>query len=503
MNNSQVDFKEIIKYLEKIIIYIWNEGISFLKKAYKNFITKLRFSIVLRLNIMYILRIIGTLVTLNIFIVIFSILYMGYTSDINIKRNYDLIVSSVKGVENIEEDNLNLITKVSGLNVEVLSKEKESLYISNSEYKKNYTLSELFPIENHTYIEKAKNVNNVNINQDIFNVNYVYQRDIDLSSEGVTLKVWDNLSERLEKIPILILVIGILEVISILVSMIKLSKGSKKILKPIADMNSTVKNITINKLHTRLNIGGSQNELKDLAITFNEMLDRIQESYESQNQFVSDASHELRTPISVIQGYIRLLDRWGKEDKEVLKESIDAIKSEAENMKDLVEKLLFLARGDKHTQKVNKETFNLKTLIDEVVKETRLIDDKHNINCHENKDIEIFADAKLLKEALRVFIDNSIKYTKPLGSITIGSISSENKAHITIEDTGIGIAPEDLPNIFNRFYRADKSRTKETGGTGLGLAIAKWIVMEHRGSIDVVSKINEGTKMTINLPLRE
>ncbi|MEW8957391.1 sensor histidine kinase [Clostridium sp.] len=419
------------------------------------------------------------------------------------KRNYDLIVNNVKDIGNIDEDNLNLINQSSRLNVEVFVKGEERLYITDSEYKDNYTVNFLFSIGNGAYFEDAKNINSINNTTDMFNINYVYERDIELPSGQVTVKVWDNLSENLEKIPIFIMGITILEIISILASMIKLSKGSKKILKPIDEMNSTVKDITINKIHTRLNISGSQNELKDLALTFNEMLDRIQKSYESQNQFVSDASHELRTPISVIQGYIRLLDRWGKEDKDVLDESIEAIKSETENMKDLVEKLLFLARGDKYTQKVNKETFNLKILIDEVVKETKLIDDNHNINCYENQDVEIFADYKLLKEALRIFVDNSIKYTKPSGSITIGSYSSETQAHINIEDTGIGIAPEDLPNIFNRFYRADKSRTKDTGGTGLGLAIAKWIVMEHRGSIDVISGVNKGTKITINLPLKK
>ena len=152
------------------------------------------------------------------------------------------------------------------------------------------------------------------------------------------------------------------------------SKASKKMLLPIKDMTKTTKAISINALETRLNVSISHDELKDLAETINKMLDGIQTSYEQQNQFVSDASHELRTPIAVIQGYANMLYRWGKDDKEVLEESITAIKSEAEDMQQLVEKLLFLARSDKNTQKIEKKSFYINELVDEIIKETKLID---------------------------------------------------------------------------------------------------------------------------------
>jgi two-component system, OmpR family, sensor histidine kinase ArlS len=231
------------------------------------------------------------------------------------------------------------------------------------------------------------------------------------------------------------------------------------------------------------------------------MLDRIQNSYDIQNRFVSDASHELRTPIAVIQGYANLLDRWGKEDKEVLEESITAIKSEAESMKILIEKLLFLARSDKNTQKVEMSEFEIDILIDEILKETKMIDTRHEIINEKNEVIKIIADKNLLKEALRIFMDNSIKYTPQGGSIKLNSYIKDRNLIIEIADTGIGISKEDLSHIFDRFYRADKSRGKESGGTGLGLSIAKWIILKHKGSIEVQSRLGFGTKINISLPI--
>ncbi len=302
-------------------------------------------------------------------------------------------------------------------------------------------------------------------------------------------------------IPILGATLIVCNIIGLIVIMIIGSKASKKFLSPVDAMSKTVKEISINALDKRLDVRGSKNELKDLAKTFNDMLDRIQNSVEQQNQFVSDASHELRTPISVIQGYANLLDRWGKNDKEILEESIEAIKSESKNMKDLIQNLLFLARGDKKTQKIEKQTFMLSELIDEIVKETKLIDSTHKIKNEHNDEFKINADKKLIKEAIRIFIDNSIKYTEEGGNIQIDSYKQDNEAVITIGDNGTGISKEDLPHIFDRFYRADKSRTKSSGGTGLGLSISKWIIDNHNGKINVWSEIDIGTVIKITLPI--
>ncbi|ATW26067.1 sensor histidine kinase [Candidatus Formimonas warabiya] len=280
------------------------------------------------------------------------------------------------------------------------------------------------------------------------------------------------------------------------------ARASRKLLAPVKTMTKTVQEISFHALDKRLNVKGSKDELKDLAKTFNEMLDRIQKSVEQQNQFVSDASHELRTPIAVVQGYADLLVRWGKDDPKVLEESISAIKSEAESMNALVEKLLFLARGDKNSQKVEKQSFPLCEVVQEILKETRLIDPHHQILNERNEEFMVLADRKLIKEAIRIFMDNSIKFTPVGGTIKLNLYQKAKKAVISIEDSGIGISKEDLPYIFNRFYRADKSRTKSSGGTGLGLAIAKWIIDNHQGKIDVWSELNAGTVVRIELPLQ-
>ena len=170
-------------------------------------------------------------------------------------------------------------------------------------------------------------------------------------------------------------------------------------------------------------------------------------------------------------------------------------------MKILVENLLFLARGDKNTQKINKEKFTLNQLMEEILTETKLIDDdNHHIALERNEEVIINADKNLIKEALRIFLDNSIKYTPSGGTIKLSAYQKNNKATITIVDNGVGISKEHLPHIFDRFYRTDKSRDRESGGTGLGLSIAKWIIDNHSGTIYIDSKIDVGTNVTVELP---
>jgi len=258
-------------------------------------------------------------------------------------------------------------------------------------------------------------------------------------------------------------------------------------------------NINATRLDTRISVGETQSELKSLASAINGMLDRINESYRSQVRFVSDASHELRTPISVIQGYANLLDRWGKKDEKTLQESIDAIKDETANMKGLVEQLLFLARGDNNTMALQVERFELSAFADEVLRETQMIDGGHEYKSCVTS-VFINADKSLVKQATRILIDNAIKYTPPGKRITISVSSAAGYARLTVQDEGIGIAPEAVPRIFDRFFRADESRAKATGGAGLGLSIAKWITERHGGHIEVLSRLEIGTRITIVLP---
>ncbi len=268
----------------------------------------------------------------------------------------------------------------------------------------------------------------------------------------------------------------------------------------MAAIAGKLEGINATHLDTRIQVDDTQVELKNLASAINNMLDRIDQSYRAQVRFVSDASHELRTPISVIQGYANLLDRWGKNDKKTLQESITAIKDETANMKDLVEQLLFLARGDNDTIQLQTETIALDELAGEVVYETEMIDAGHSYKVTAEA-VSVKGDRGLLKQSLRILMDNAIKYTNAGGRITVTVESAGDFARLSVTDDGIGISPEIAPQIFDRFYRADESRTRATGGAGLGLSIAKWISTRHGGHMEVLSRENIGTKIMIALPL--
>ena len=311
-----------------------------------------------------------------------------------------------------------------------------------------------------------------------------------------TIKDMDNEYDFLK---VLFLFMAAADLFGIILSVLLGYITSKKMLNPIADITKTADDISINNLKERICIKGPNDELRRLAATLNNMIDRLQGSFNRQVQFVSDASHELRTPIAIIQGYAGLLDRWGKNDRAALEKSIEAIKSESYNMGKLVEKLLFLARGDNKSQKIEKNKFHLNKLIDKVVEETRLIDKKHTISNTNNENIQIIADYKLIKQLIRIIVDNSVKFTAEHGNIDISSIKSGQYINIIISDTGIGIPKNEIHKIFDRFYCVDKSRSKDLGGSGLGLSIAKQIIEIYNGNIDVKSEEGKGTKITISL----
>ena len=279
---------------------------------------------------------------------------------------------------------------------------------------------------------------------------------------------------------------------------------SQKLLKPIRTMTNTAQAIEVSDLGRRIYVSPAQDELSKLAETFNTMLQRIQEGFIQQQHFVSDASHELRTPITVIKGYADMLNRWGKEDPETLEESLKAISSEAEDMQELIEKLLFLARADQKRQIINKQPLDLQALIHDVYKKLELTVQDHETELLHNDAGMIFADKVVMKQMLRIFLDNAMKYTPKGGKITLSSVRMTNYMKVDIQDTGLGIAPENQEKVFQRFFRVNSSRTKtagEVGGTGLGLSIARWIADSHDIGITLDSELGKGTCFTLMIPL--
>jgi len=276
---------------------------------------------------------------------------------------------------------------------------------------------------------------------------------------------------------------------------------SQSVLRPIGSISSQVRDLNIQTLHNaRLNVEGTEDELKALAGEINEMLDRLDRAYEDQKQFVSEASHELRTPITVLQGYSSMLRRWGAKDPEVLTESVDAIEAEAKSMQDLVEKLLFLSRHERRKLPFHKEQFDLAEIIHELEKEVEYMakgERKFTLEC---EPVTVYGDKNALKQAIRVFLDNAVKYTAPGDQISVKCKKVRGACEISIEDTGFGMTEKDLEGIFNRFFRSDTVRGKNIEGHGLGLSIARLIVDGHAGKITVRTQYTKGSCFTITLP---
>ena len=253
-------------------------------------------------------------------------------------------------------------------------------------------------------------------------------------------------------------------------------------------------------------------ELSGIEAAVNNMLRRLEEGKRKQIRFVDDASHELRTPIAVIQGYVNMLDRWGKDDPAVREEAIAAIKNESEHMKVLIDQLLFLARGEMDRHVLDMKPLNSCEIMEEIYDESIMLEaelpeeKRHEFDAselYEDDNLKTFmisADEAMIKQAVRILRDNAMKYTPAGGTISFRSYRREDgKICMEVRDTGIGIPKSELPRIFDRFYRGTNARADNTSGSGLGLSIAKWIAESHGGAIEALSGSGFGTKMTIVL----
>lgn len=248
-------------------------------------------------------------------------------------------------------------------------------------------------------------------------------------------------------------------------------------------------------------------DLASIEIALNTLLRQMQEAKIQQMRFVSDASHELRTPIAVVQGYVNMLDRWGKDDPEVLEESINALKAEGEHMQELVEQLLFLARGDSGRNTITRVPVNLAALVAEVWEEYTMIDAAHvyvlafdEATCSVDPRFEAKVDVAMIKQSMRIIIQNAAKYSSEGSEIRLGVESDGATVAYFVQDAGIGMDADEARHVFERFWRAYAARETGASGSGLGLSIAKWIVDAHAGSIDLVSREGVGTRFIVRIP---
>ena len=263
----------------------------------------------------------------------------------------------------------------------------------------------------------------------------------------------------------------------------------KKVLKPLRRVTETAQEISAGKMDKRLEVENSSAEVIELSESFNFMLDRINKTFAQQRQFISDASHELRTPLTIIDGYAQIIEKFGAKNKELLDESSAAIKGATDNMKNLLESLLFLAHADQGEQVLNKVVVDVEEILKSVVDEY----DNPRVIFSSEGNFQTFGDPNALKKMFSVILDNALEYSED--DVTIDLKIFGNIAKVNFVDKGIGISADDQKKIFDRFFRADKARTKsdENKSVGLGLSIAKWIADNHDIEFEIESELDSGT----------
>lgn len=299
----------------------------------------------------------------------------------------------------------------------------------------------------------------------------------------------------------LMIVSGIGILVGLLIIYIASKYLSKRVLKPINAIINSAKVINAKNLSERIPNAKSGDELQRLSEILNEMLQRLETSFYNQSKFVSDASHELRTPLTIIKGYAEIIKKRKLTNPEIFEESIDSIINEVNNMLTLIERLLFLARGERNKINSAFRKVQINDMIKQIYMEAKISNKNHNYEIVQNDEYVLKIDETLLKQAIRTILENSMKYSEKGSTIYIGSAIVKKEAVITIRDEGIGISEEDQERVFERFYRIDESRTKSTGGTGLGLAIVSRIIEIHSGRINVKSQLNVGTEIQLILPV--
>ena len=306
-----------------------------------------------------------------------------------------------------------------------------------------------------------------------------------------SLRTVDAAMERLVKI---MLIFG---AATMLAAMFLGDNLTIRALRPIDTIAQTARQITAADDLSRRIPYESRDELGQLTKTFNQTLERLERLFNAQRRFVADVSHEMRTPLTTIRGNISLMRRIGYDQ-----EAMAAIDGEAQRMTRLVEDLLLLAKADAGRLSLEKTPVDLDTLVLEVYKQAQILSDGSvSVQLGPFDQARVLGDSDRLKQLLLNLVSNGLKYTPRGGNVTISVVRHENTVRVDVADTGVGIPPEDLTHIFDRFYRVDKARSRAMGGTGLGLSIARWITEAHDGQLQVTSEVGKGSTFSVTLPL--
>jgi len=271
-------------------------------------------------------------------------------------------------------------------------------------------------------------------------------------------------------------------------------------LRPLEQMTETALQITrADDLSRRIPLNGpAQGEVGRLILAFNETLERLENLFETQRRFLADVSHELRTPLTTVLGNLDLMRKMGHLDAE----SLEAISSETQRMKRLVQDILVLTQAESGKLPLGRAELELDTLVLEVFQQSKVLaKERVEVRLGQEDQARVMGDRDRLKQVLLNLMSNAIEYTPPGGTVTLGLACVGDWARVTVSDTGPGIPQDELPHIFERFYRVDRSRRRTgQGGAGLGLSIAYWITRSHEGRLEVASEVGKGTTFSVWLP---
>lgn len=274
---------------------------------------------------------------------------------------------------------------------------------------------------------------------------------------------------------------------------------SRAALDPIKAITETAQQITKTQdLGRRIPLSDPNDELGRLVTTINDMLARLEEMFQAQQRLVADVSHDLRTPLTTIQGNLDLLRRGAAHDPEMLAECLKAISDETARMRRMITDLLLLAQADAGL-KLQLQPVEVDTLLLDIYRQAQMMASGVSVRLGAEDQAMVMGDSDRLRQLLLNLVDNGLKYTAAGGEVRLTLQREAGWVKVGVMDTGIGIGPEDLPHVFERFYRADRSRTS-SGGSGLGLAIARWIAEAHGGRLEVESQVGKGTSFTLWLP---
>lgn len=376
----------------------------------------------------------------------------------------------------------------------------------NDEYIRIYSLDRIY-YESQSEIWEDIGTNYVN--QDVemkskflnFNLYIVLIAPLEIDNYQYTVQIIresDMLNEFIESsLPTLIFTL----ILGLVLSAIGAMYVSKKFINKLRRLIATMNEIKENGINKRAEISELKDEVDEVNIVFNSMMDELEEAFDEQSRFVSDASHEFKTPLTALHGHLSMIKRWGKNDKDRLEKSLDICLNEVERLKKIVNDMLLLSKAEKEEVDLNKlDEIYPKMVVYEVIEQYRVLNPnvKYIVNIEENIKMKIAPND--LKQLLIIFIDNSIKYNdKENIEIEILLLKENSKIRLEVKDNGIGIPKDEIKNVMKRLYKVDKSRVNNNS-FGIGLSIANKVVNNYKANINIQSEINKYTKIMISFP---